>query len=65
MKMKPLVSDLMFNEKSVIYETLNASQADNRRRSARLALKSKRKDVNDSLANGAVYFHRWTIYLQE
>ncbi len=52
MKMKPLVSDLMFNEKSVIYETLNASQADNRRRDARLALKSKRKD-----ANGAVYFH--------
>ena len=55
----------MFNEKSVIYETLNANQADNRRRSARLALKSKWKDVNGSLANGAVYFYRWTIYLQE
>jgi hypothetical protein len=61
--MKPIVSDWMFNENSLIYETPNASQADNRRFG--LALKSKRKDVNDSLANGAVYFHRWIIYLQE
>ena len=35
------------------------------RRSARLALKSKRTDENDSIANCAVYFHRWTIYLQK
>ena len=49
----------------VFSETLNASQTDNRRRSARLALKSKRKDENDSIANCAVYFHRWTIYLQK